>query len=44
MALRTTPFQVVYGRDPQALAAYKDGSARTKTVDDMLRKQGPLPW
>ncbi|WVZ63184.1 hypothetical protein U9M48_012838 [Paspalum notatum var. saurae] len=35
-ALRATPFQVVYGREPPALGTYRDGSARTQTVDDML--------
>lgn len=36
-ALRTTPFQVVYGRSPPALLPYTAGSARTDTVNTLLR-------
>lgn len=35
-ALRTTPFQVVYGRPPPALPPYQPGSAQTTTVDALL--------
>jgi len=35
-ALRTTPFQVVYGRAPPALIPYMAGTARTDTVDTLL--------
>ena len=35
-ALRTTPFQVVYGRPPPAIVPYQQGAARTDTVDTML--------
>jgi len=35
-ALRTTPFQVVYGRAPPALIPYTAGTARTDTVDTLL--------
>ena len=36
-ALRTSPFQVVYGRPPPALIPYTAGSARTETVDALLQ-------
>jgi len=36
-ALRATPFEVVYGRSPPPLLAYRAGSARTDTVDGLLR-------
>jgi hypothetical protein len=35
-ALKTTPFYVVYGRQPPAIPAYQSGSAHTETVDEML--------
>ena len=35
--LRTTPFQVVYGRSPPTLLPYTTGSARTDTVDALLQ-------
>jgi transposase InsO family protein len=35
-ALRTTPFQVVYGRPPPALLPYQQGSAQLQAVDDLL--------
>jgi len=35
-ALRTTPFQVVYGRPSPAIVPYQQGAARTDTVDTML--------
>ena len=37
-SLCTTPFQVVYGREPPALAPFEAGTARTSTMDDMLRE------
>lgn len=36
-ALRPPPFEVVYGRPPPALLPYVAGTARTDTVDDLLR-------
>ena len=36
-ALHATPFDVVYGRPPPPLLAYKAGAARTDTVDGLLR-------
>jgi hypothetical protein len=35
-ALRTTPFHVVYGRDPSALIPYQPGSARVQALDRQL--------
>jgi len=35
-ALRTTPFKVVYGRDPPELLPYAPASAHTDTVDALL--------
>lgn len=35
-ALRTTPFQVIYGRPPPSLLPYEEDSAWTDTVDTML--------
>lgn len=37
--LRTTPFEVVYGRPPPALLPYEPSSARTDTVDALLRNR-----
>lgn len=36
-ALRTTPFQVVYGRPPPALVPYTAGASRTDAVDVLLQ-------
>lgn len=36
-SLRTTPFEVVYGRPPLALLPYTAGTARTDAVDGLLR-------
>ena len=36
-SLRTTPFEVVYGRPPPALLPYTAGTARTEAVDGLLR-------
>jgi hypothetical protein len=38
-ALRATPFEVVYGRPPPAILPYKPGTARTETVDALLRSR-----
>lgn len=35
-ALHTTPFRVVYGRDPLSLQDYEPGEARTSAVDQEL--------
>lgn len=35
-ALRTTPFQVVYGRPPPSLLPYERGTAATEDLDAML--------
>ncbi|KAJ1254899.1 hypothetical protein BS78_K310000 [Paspalum vaginatum] len=35
-ALRTTPFKVVYGRDPLALVPYQQGTASCQPIDEML--------
>jgi hypothetical protein len=37
-ALRTTPFQVVYGRPPPSLLPYEQGSAETGTIDTLLNR------
>ena len=39
-ALRTTPFEVVYGRPPPPQLAYRIGSAWTDTIDGLLRDRG----
>jgi transposase InsO family protein len=38
-ALRTTPFQVVYGRPPPPLLPYEPATARTTTVDTLLQER-----
>jgi hypothetical protein len=38
-ALKTTPFQVVYGRAPPGIPAYQPGSATTDTVDGLLAER-----
>jgi hypothetical protein len=35
-ALKSTPFQVVYGRTPPSIPPYRVGSSQTDTVDTML--------
>lgn len=35
-SLRTTPFEVVYGRPPPALLPYTAGTARTEAADTQL--------
>ena len=37
--MRTSPFQVVYGRPPPALIPYTVDTARTDTVDALLQDQ-----
>jgi hypothetical protein len=37
-ALRTTLFQVVYGRPPPPLLPYKAGTASTEAVDDLRQR------
>jgi hypothetical protein len=37
-ALKTTPFRVVYGRDPPPLIPYQLGTAATQVVDQMLHE------
>ena len=36
-ALRTTPFQVIYGRPPPVLLQYTEHSVQTSTVDTLLQ-------
>jgi hypothetical protein len=36
-ALRTTPFRVVYGRDPPALLPYQPGASRVQALDQQLQ-------
>ena len=36
-ALRTTPFEVVYGRPPPAMLPYEPGTARSEVAGDLLR-------
>jgi hypothetical protein len=36
-AIKCSPFQVVYGRDPPPLLPYRPGKARVAAVDDQLR-------
>ena len=38
-ALRATPFEVVYNWPPPAILSYTAGSARTDTVDGLLRER-----
>lgn len=38
-ALKTTPFQVVYGVDPLAILSYHPDSARITAVDRQLQEQ-----
>ena len=35
-ALHTTPFRVVYGRDPPPVLTYQSGTTTNQTVDEML--------
>jgi hypothetical protein len=38
-ALHTTPFRVVYGRDPPPVLTYQPGSTANQTVDEMLSER-----
>jgi hypothetical protein len=38
-ALRTTPFEVVYGQPPPPLLPYSAGTARTEAIDNLLCKR-----
>jgi len=38
-ALRTTPFQVVYGRPPPSIITYSPATANTTTVDTLLQER-----
>ncbi|WVZ89350.1 hypothetical protein U9M48_035770 [Paspalum notatum var. saurae] len=38
-ALKTTPFRVVFGRDPPALMSYQPGLARVAAVDKQLQQR-----
>jgi hypothetical protein len=38
-ALKTTPFRVVYGRDPPPLVPYQPRTAETQIVDQMLQER-----
>jgi hypothetical protein len=35
--LKTTPFNVVFGRDPPALRSYDAGAARVQAIDSLLQ-------
>ena len=37
MAVRCSPFRIVYGREPPALLTYQPGSARVAAVDQQLQ-------
>jgi hypothetical protein len=39
IALHTTPFKVVYGRDPPALVPYQPGAARVQALDRQLQER-----
>ncbi|KAE8821218.1 putative polyprotein [Hordeum vulgare] len=41
-ALRTTPFEVVYGRPPPAMLPYEPGTARSETAGDLLRTRDDI--
>jgi len=43
MALRATPFEVVYGRPPPALLPHTAGTAQTETVEMLLRDRDSFP-
>jgi len=38
-ALRTTPFQVVYGRPPSSLLPYEPGTAQTDSINTLLTRR-----
>ena len=37
--LRATPFEVVYGRPPPAMASYQPGVARVTALDKQLKER-----
>lgn len=41
-ALHTTPFKLVYGRDPPVMATYEKGDAHAPAVDQMLLERAVL--
>ena len=41
-ALRTTPFEVAYGRPPPPLLPYTSGTARTEAADALLRSRDDI--
>ena len=41
-ALRTTPFEVVYGRPPPAMLPYEPGTARSEVAGDLLRTRDDI--
>uniref|UniRef100_A0A8I6YET5 Reverse transcriptase n=1 Tax=Hordeum vulgare subsp. vulgare TaxID=112509 RepID=A0A8I6YET5_HORVV len=41
-ALRTTPFEVVYGRPPPVMHPYEPGMARSETAGDLLRTRDDI--
>jgi hypothetical protein len=41
-ALKTTPFKLMYGRDPPSMVAYECGDARAPAVDQMLQERDSL--
>lgn len=38
-SLRTSPFRVIYGREPPALLPFTAGAARTETVEAMMQER-----
>jgi hypothetical protein len=39
LALKTTPFKVVYDRDPPPLIPYQQGAAATPTIEEMFHER-----
>jgi hypothetical protein len=42
IALRTTSFEVVYGRPPLPILPYASGTAKTEAADDLLRSRDKM--